>query len=373
MCARRFLIIVFFLTLLVVLGAFAIFQFGGRVLIKQAVPQGHFEKPAPASGPDYSSNAAWLTRPGIGWPDNPTQWTPAGTLEPDTDGPRAAIFYVHPTTYLERDRWNAPLQPAGGYSDFRTNLFLQSQASAFNAVGEIWAPRYRQAAFGAFLLQSEDAQKALDLAYGDVAAAFDRFLADNPQGPIILAGHSQGALHLERLLAEKVAGQPVANRIVAAYVVGWPISTSADLPKLGLPACGAPDQPGCILSWMSFSEPANPELILAQWEDTKGLNGGDRRQGDLLCVNPISGTLNGSAPAQANPGTLVPTVDLKSATVDRGAVGARCDKGLLLINGAIPPLGPYVLPGNNYHVYDYALFWGAIRGDAYRRLGAWRQ
>jgi hypothetical protein len=30
-----------------------------------------------------------------------------------------------------------------------------------------------------------------------------------------------------------------------------------------------------------------------------------------------------------------------------------------------------VMPGNNYHVYDYALFWGAIRRDAERRLAAW--
>ncbi|HEY8591323.1 MAG TPA: DUF3089 domain-containing protein [Sphingomicrobium sp.] len=373
MCARRFLYVVFFLTLLAVAGAFAIFKYGDRVLIKQAVPQGHFERPAPETGPDYRNNAAWLTRPGVDWPDNPTQWTPAGITEPDTDGPRAAVFYVHPTTYLERDRWNAPLQPAGAYSDFRTTLFLQSQASAFNGVGEIWAPRYRQAAFGAFLLRSEDAQKALDLAYSDVAAAFDRFLAENESGPIILAGHSQGALHLERLLAEKVAGKPVAMRIVAAYVVGWPISTSADLPRLGLPACGAPDQPGCILSWMSFGEPANPDLILGQWEETKGLTGGDRRRSDLLCVNPISGTVNGSAAAQDNAGTLVPTADLKSATLQRGVVGARCEDGLLLIGGMVPSLGPYVLPGNNYHVYDYALFWGAIRGDAYRRLQAWRQ
>ena len=77
----------------------------------------------------------------------------------------------------------------------------------------------------------------------DVAAAFDRFLAEAGDRPIILAGHSQGALHLERLLREKVAGKPIAKRIVAAYVVGWPISTTADLPALGLPACASPDQP----------------------------------------------------------------------------------------------------------------------------------
>jgi hypothetical protein len=109
-------------------------------------------------------------------------------------------------------------------------LFLQSQASAFNSVGEIWAPKYRQATFGAFLTGEADAGKALDFAYRDVAAAFDEFVKESGDRPIILAGHSQGALHLERLLREKVAGKPIAKRIVAAYVVGWPISTSAAAP-----------------------------------------------------------------------------------------------------------------------------------------------
>jgi hypothetical protein len=45
---------------------------------------------------------------------------------------------------------------------------------------------------------------------------------------------------------------------------------------------------------------------------------------------------------------------------------------LLLLDGDIPPLGPYVLPGTNYHVYDYALFWDAVRADAVRREAAWQ-
>ena len=44
--------------------------------------------------------------------------------------------------------------PAGSDTEFRTRLFVQSQASTFNASGDVWAPRYRQAAFGAFLLNS---------------------------------------------------------------------------------------------------------------------------------------------------------------------------------------------------------------------------
>jgi len=366
MCARRFLMVVFVLILLVVAGAFAIFQYGGRVLISQAVPKGHFEAARAGGAPDYALAANWLARPGVS--GDPTQWVPPG-VESATTG-KAAIFYIHPTTYLYTDRWNAPLQP-GGDSEFRTQLFAQSQASAFNSSGQIWAPRYRQAAYGAFLLKSDDAKKALDFAYGDVSAAFDRFLAEASDKPIILAGHSQGALHLTRLLAERK--DQLKGRLIAAYVVGWPVSTTADLPALGFPACTAPDQTCCILSWMSYGEPANSDMILGEWSKSKGANGGARRRKDVLCVNPLTGGAGGSAPPGANPGTLVPSQNFTSAALDPGKVGARCDKGQLIIGGEIPPLGPYVLPGNNYHVYDYALFWAAIRRDAERRAAAWRR
>jgi hypothetical protein len=368
MCARRFLLVMVILTLLVVAGAFAIFQFGGEILVKQAVPTGHFEAAEAGGGPDYAQASSWVARPGLA--NDPSHWLPDGLASPTVGN--AAVFYIHPTTYLERDRWNAPLD-AGGDTGFRTTLFVQSQASAFNGVGQIWAPRYRQAAYGAFLLDSKDAQAALGLAYGDVSAAFDQFVREAGERPIILAGHSQGALHLERLLREKVAGKPIARRIVAAYVVGWPISTSADLPARGLPACTTPDEPGCILSWLSFGDPANPDLILDQWDHSRGLTGGDRRKQDALCVNPISGIKDDAAAARDNPGTLVPSADLRSAALQAGTVGAHCRKGLLIVDGDIPPLGPFVLPGNNYHVYDYALFWGAVRRDAERRLAAWHR
>jgi hypothetical protein len=368
MCARRFLFVIFILTLLVVAGAFAIYQWGGRVLVEQAVPKGHFEPVKAGGGPDYTQDASWIARPSM--PDDPARWRPDGAA---TEQPgKAAIFFIHPTTYLSTDRWNAPLQ-VGGDTASRTNLFVQSQASAFNSAGEIWAPRYRQAAYGAFLLDSRDAQAALDFAYRDVAAAFDQFLKEAGERPIILAGHSQGALHLERLLREKVAGKPIAKRIVAAYVVGWPISTSADLSALGMPACTAPDQAGCILSWMTFADPPNPDFIFHEWEKTPGFNGDKRRKEDTLCVNPITGTQGAAAPAQDNPGTLIPTADMRSASLEAGAVGAHCDKGLLILDGLPPQLGSFVLPGNNYHVYDYALFWGAVRRDAERRLAAWHR
>jgi hypothetical protein len=367
MCARRFLFVMFFLTLLVVAAAFAIYQWGGNVLLKSATPQGHFEAAEAGGGPDYTQESSWIARPDSD--PNPSQWLPNGVVAQSGD---AAIFFIHPTTYLERDRWNAPID-IGGQTEFRTSLFVQGQASALTSAGNVWAPRYRQAAYGAFLLDSKDARAALDLAYSDVAGAFDEFLKQNPESPIILAGHSQGALHLERLIRDRIAGKPIAKRIVAAYVVGWPISTTADLPALGLPACRTAEEAGCVLSWMSFGDPANPDLVLNSYEHSAGFLGTKRKREGMLCVNPLTGTQNGSARPQTNPGTLVPSADLRSATLEPGIVGAHCDKGLLILDGTIPPLGPFVLPGNNYHVYDYTLFWAAIRRDAARRLAAWNR
>jgi hypothetical protein len=365
MCARRFLVVLTILTLLVVAGAFAIFQFGGSVLLRSATPKGHFEAPAPTSRPDYSVSASWIARPDI--PHNAGEWLPTGFAH-SAPG-KAAVFFIHPTTYLRNDRWNAPLyEPDAGSRD---EIFVQSQASAFNGAGEIWAPRYRQAAFGAFLLDNDDARRALDLAFSDVSAAFDHFLKHvKPGQPIILAGHSQGALHLIRLLRER---QPaLKGRLVAAYAVGWPIDTKADLPALGFPACTSPAQTGCILSWLTFGDPPNPWLILDNWQKTKGYRSEVRRKTDILCVNPISGAAGAAAPASANAGTLIPGADFTTATLKGSIVGAHCDKGLLILDGDLPKLGPYVLPGNNYHVYDYALFWGSIRRDAERRLAAWQ-
>ena len=93
----------------------------------------------------------------------------------------------------------------------------------------------------------------------------------------------------------------------------------------------------------------------------------------MLCVNPLTGIRGGSAPRETNLGTLIPNEAFTEAEFRPHAVPARCDlRGFLLIgdNDRLPAMGPYGLPGNNYHVYDYALFWANIRADAERRVAA---
>ena len=365
MLARRFLYIV--ATLIVLLFAIGLgwSLFQDRLMRQAFVPPMRFAPLPDATTPDYAKPAAWLARPDL--PDDPARWTPPGSTRAPT--PKAAVFYIAPTTYLSRDRWNATIDDAS--ANYRLDLFARAQASAFNGAAAIWAPRYRQATLGAFLAATDPrSAQAIAFAYADVARAFDAFVAAVPKGqPIILAGHSQGSLHLLRLLREKVAGTPLAARIAAIYAIGWPISVTADLPALGFAACAGPAASGCIVAYQSFAEPAEPRLIEDYFTHTRGYAGPPRRGTAMLCVNPLTGTLGGAAPAGANRGALVPAADLAGATVTPGLVPARCSpQGLLLIGPPPVGYGAYVLPGNNYHVFDYALFWANLRADVAARL-----
>lgn len=361
---QRFLWVIAGLVVLVMAGAILYRIFAADLTRFVMVPKGEFEQVPMPAGASYADPGMWIARPDLA--GNPAMWRPAGV---EGGEPRASIFFVHPTSFLEASAWNAPLDHAE--SQERAALFVRSQASPFNGVGEIWAPKYRQAAFGAFLTDRADAEQALDLAYRDVLAAYQAFLDQAPADrPIVLAGHSQGSLHLLRLLEER-GNAPEARRIAAAYLVGWPVSTTADLPALPLPACEEAEDAGCILSWQSFAEPADPRQVTEVYDASTGPGNAPRAGSPMLCVNPLTGEVDDDAGAEANLGTLVPNGDLTSAALVPGTVPAKCDvRGFLLIGENPPELGPYVLPGNNWHVYDYALFWANVRADAARRVAA---
>jgi hypothetical protein len=363
LAARRFLYIFAGLIMLTLAAAIGWNLFQDQIMRAAFVPGTAFAPPPQTSAPDYAKPEAWLARPGLA--KDPALWTPAGFAP--TQKPEIAVFYVAPTTFLRRDRWNDPLDDRE--SNDRLRLFAASQASAFNGLGATWAPRYRQAGVGAFLVENANAEAARDFAFHDVERAFDAFLAAiPPTQPILLAGHSQGSLHLMRLLHERVAGTPLAKRIVAAYLVGWPVSLKADLPALGLPACTGPGQANCILAWQSFAEPADPRLLKEVYDASIGLTGASRKDTPMLCVNPLTGAPGTAALASANLGALVPKPMLDGADLRPGLIRARCgDTGLLLIGPPPEGYGRYVLPGGNFHVFDYALFWANIRADAEAR------
>ena len=357
MLARRFLWIIAVIIMIVIAAAVTYRLFGRQLLAMALVPQGAFADSRVAPPPDYAKLAAWDANPAL--PTDLARWTPAGAV-PGTG--KAVVFFVTPTAYLSRDRWTMPFDDAA--TNDRIGMYLRNQASAFNGVGGVWAPKYRQATFGAFLTTRPDAARALDFAYADVVRAFAAFVAAVPKdAPIILAAHSQGSRHLLRLVAEHIAGTPLAGRIVAVYAVGWPIS-AADLAAMDLPPCATATATHCVIGWRSYAEPA--EVTDFRTADPAAM----RSAAALVCVNPLLGTTSSAAvPPSANAGSLVPG-NGNGGNLVAGGIGAVC-RGNYLSIGA-PPSGfdKFVLPGNNYHVYDYNLFWANIRADAARRLAA---
>lgn len=367
--ARKFLYLIVVVIVLIIAALLALRLWGTELAQMAFVPKSEFVALTPVAPAAYDDPKMWISHPAV--KDQPAAFLPKGAAAPAETG-KAVVFYIHPTTYLNRASWNAPLDDKD--ANDRALLITRMQASVFGASGSVWVPRYRQATFGSFLGgDGASAAKAHDAAYKDVQVAFETFLkANEGKAPIILAGHSQGARHLLHLLRDHVAGKPVAARVVAAYVIGWPVSQANDLPSTGMKACTDPAQTGCLLSWQSFGEPAEIDQVLGAFDKGTGLNGKPNAGTQMVCTNPLTGGKGVSASASANRGALKAKSDLSEGELFAQLVPARCDgRGFLLI-GEGPDMGSYMFPGNNYHVYDYSLFWENMRGDVAARLAAFK-
>ena len=410
---RKFLYFITIAIVLVAAGLFALRVWSDELTEIAMVPNADFVEQDALATNAYQDPDMWFSRPGKGALNDPALWEPQFAPDPDAvegnaqgseaDPPAAAdpdpapageegeqaavavddtpppageqesryaVFFVHPTSYFNRAAWNAPIDDTD--SQARARIMVRGLASPFNQASEIWVPRYRQATFGAFLTDAPEATRAIDAAYRDVEQAFDFFLdsvaADRP---IILAGHSQGAYHIARLVMERRADPAFMDRVAMVYPIGWPLSLKRDLPVLGLPACTAATQTRCIVSWASFAEPAEPGLFFRRYATTPGFDGEARGDSPILCVNPITGTQSGEAPASANLGTLVPEEDFSTGELLPGAVPARCDERGLLLIGDPPEMGNQRFPGNNYHLVDIPLFWKNLQRDVVTRMAAW--
>ena len=371
--ARKFLYLVALVIVLVLGGRLALSFYPEQLTRMTFTPAIKFEPQPPLKASAYADPGLWFARPGLAGPSL-AEWLPDGMVTVPAPAPatgEVAVFFVHPTSYLKKTHWNAPIDDP----DARRigEITVRANASVFGQAREVWAPRYRQATLGAFVSDQPEARAALDLAYADVAEAFDTFIAAQPPGRgIVLAGHSQGSFIIKRLLKEKVAGTPLAKRMIAAYVIGWVVDSARDLPAMGLPACAAPTQTGCVISYLSFTNQANPATMRDVYERFAAVPGAAPAAPQYLCSNPLTGGIGGIAPGSANLGTIVPDLKMERAKLVPALAGAGCAPDGTLRIGDGPDLGPFVLPGGNYHVYDYALFWANLRRDFATRASAWQ-
>jgi hypothetical protein len=319
-------------------------------------PGGSFEEIGPPPAPDYSLPENWAALPDR--KDN-ADVVPAGGASDNQATAAVDVFFLHPTTYYNGANWNQPLDDPGA-NEYTDKNVLRGQASSFNGSGRVYAPRYRQATLYSFRDKEGNGLKALDLAYADVKAAFQYYLDNYNEGrPIILASHSQGSRHGARLLEEFFAEEPLRSKLVAAYLVGWGGSSNREEGAIaGIPVCESPDQTGCWLTWNSVA---------------KSVPGG-RIGKDAVCVNPLTWKTDGEYAAHAiNLGGVSFSEDESEAPdPDVGVVCAQCVDGLLVISRPEVEGYSYMPMGkDNYHIYDYGLFYMNIRENVRERVEAY--
>jgi hypothetical protein len=302
--------------------------------------------------PDYARDDAWA-----GLPDR----ADAVDVVPDgsTDGQalaRVDVFFVHPTTYFGRENWNAAYEGQGGGGVAGVDAgTMRAQASAFNGCCRVFAPRYRQATLASFLSAGDDGKAAIDLAYSDVDRAFTEFLRRIKGRPFILAGHSQGSLHLIRLIRARVIGTPLQKRLVAGYLIGSALHDG----DLKLPLCARAAQTGCLVNWNTLTRPAADERKASMPHEPP-----------TACINPLTWTLDGAAPASANLGAIHGQRGGPLGAPLPGWTGAKCDHGMLVIDTVGPPFMNPLVRGGVYHIYDYNLFYMNLRANAVERAAA---
>lgn len=298
--------------------------------------------------PDYSQLKNWAAHP---LKSDPSDSLPRSIAKNYLPKQLVDVFFIHPTTYLD------PLMPNGwsaSLKDFNLNLktdlsTILNQASIFNEVGSVYAPRYRQAHIKSYYPENRvdtlNALAAFELAYQDVKKSFEYYLKNNNHNkPIIIASHSQGSTHAKRLLKEYFDGKELSKKLVAAYIVGMAIDP-AEFDNLK--ACSTPTETGCICAWRTYKEGYIPPFV--QIEKFKS-----------IVTNPLTWDSNQPSASRA---------------LNEGAVLYNFNKIIPKVAGAINHegvlwtpypkfFGNFLYKTSNYHIADFNFYYLSVRKNA---------
>lgn len=288
---------------------------------------------------DYSQSAHWLSLP-----------TPNKSVD---------IFYLYPTAWQ-----NAETLPKVCEIDNASMLVgapaaFARQATAFETVGNVFAPFYRQNNNSPI-----NREVVIDgVPTTDGIAAFDYYIKHYNGGrPFILVGHSQGANVLSNLLARYMKANPdVYKRMIAAYVIGYSVTDAYLAANPHLKFAQGPDDTGVIISYNTqapdVAPGANPVLYA----------------GVGRVINPITWTTDQTeAPAAQglgsylpNPGTGVfaQTAQYADARIDATTGVLICstadENAMFALSGA---MGKGV-----YHSFDIPFYYFNLRANAANR------
>jgi hypothetical protein len=296
---------------------------------------------------DYSQSKYWLAIP--------------SSIEKEVD-----VFYIYPTAWHRVDPNEPNICAIDNHSMLDgSKTAYKVQATAFETIGNIYAPYYRQVdAVYAYSLPSEaDRTKLLSgIPKSDIFAAFDYYIKHYNNGrPFILAAHSQGSKMLSFLLSEYMKEHPdVYKRMVAAYVIGFSITKDYLAENPHLKFAEGPDDTGVIISYNTEAPnvTGNNPLLLP----------------GAIAINPITWTREETlATADKNLGSIVlKGKDEIISFKEKNYADARVDKtrGVVICSTVdVEKLSPghESFAKGVYHIYDYPFYYYNLRENSANR------
>jgi hypothetical protein len=276
------------------------------------------------------------------------------------------VFVLYPTTYVMPEGGSAVASIGDARMRAGARDFLANEASAIAALGNVFAPYYRQvdAMWTLTRPRAQSIAHQRGVPKTDALAAFDYYLKHlNGGRPFTLVGHSQGSAMTKEILFDYFVRHPeAARRMVAAYVIGFSV-TPEDLrrnPAMKF-ARGANDV-GVIVSYNTVAPGATLDKIAVV---SRG----------ALAINPITWT-RGADPAPASlslgsqlalSGPLEKAMNFADATLDAeyGVVICRsADEATY----AMPESLSAAFGKGSFHLYDFGFYYYNLRENAARRI-----
>lgn len=318
-----------------------------QVAIPDTPPAGRFDPASVPPAPDYVGPTHWASLP---WTRDDGDMTPQGVTEAQQLRAPVDVFFVHSAVPLRRAVWNADTNDVWFNGDVGQTT-IRNQASAFNGCCAIYAPRYRQ------MNPAADDSAALELAYSDIARAFAEFRRRVGDRPFILAGHGQGSRLGQMLIERAIDGQPIAGRMVAAYLPGHAIARDWFKARRSVRLCAAATDTGCVATWSSWAE------------------GSKRVRGTsaIACTNPISWSAAPALPAQHRGAWMRNGLALPEPlrAPEPGLIAARCGAdGRLYVSAPGKPYSDFTGRDGDARALDIQLVWMDVRENAVARVAA---
>ena len=274
----------------------------------------------------------------------------------------ADLFFVCPTVDMGKDGDFISNIDSEKYRDSFVGA-INMELGIYNEVASVYAPFYRQATFPVYNLSKEEQETYLSFAYEDVKNAFI-YYADHTDDsrPLILAGFSQGADLIIRLMKDLFDEPQYQRRLVGAYAIGWKL-TEDELKEYShlMPAMSETDT-GVIIAFNSEDKDIASSLIIGEDEKTYSINPlnwkttseiADKSQNLGACFTDYSGNIKEEIP------------NLTGAYIDE-------KRGALKVTDIFKEDYPGKLFDDGiYHLYDYQFFFRNLQENVAKRLAVY--